>query len=197
MFGKIYNLQKQTTRNDLYKTNSSNYVDDKDTAFNGIIVRLKDKNGKTVKETTTSERGLYSEINGGEYIFNDVLITELPNYYVEFEYDGLIWQSVAVNKNQNSGSKATDTEERKILDNNFSTVDATGENRVNVNNKYSITYNETKEHATSIKDSSACTLHANTKDAKYTLFDKFSSGKTTEIKYINLGLYENHKQIYH
>lgn len=181
---------KQTTRNDLYKTNSSNYVDDKDTAFNGIIVRLKDKNGKTVKETTTSERGLYSEINGGEYIFNDVLITELPNYYVEFEYDGLIWQSVAVNKNQNSGSKATDTEERKILDNNFSTVDATGENRVNVNNKYSITYNETKEHATSIKDSSACTLHANTKDAKYTLFDKFSSGKTTEIKYINLGLYE-------
>lgn len=181
---------KQTTRNDLYKTDSSNYVDDRDTAFNGIIVRLKDKNGKTVKETTTSERGLYSEINGGEYIFNDVLITELTNYYVEFEYDGLIWQSVAVNKNQNSGSKATDTEERKILDSNFASVDATGENRVNVNNKYSITYNETKDHATSIKDSSACTLHANTKDAKYTLFDKFSSGKTTEIKYINLGLYE-------
>lgn len=187
---------KKTTRNDLYKTSTSDYSDDQDTAFNGITVRLKDKDGNIVKkedgtkqEVTTSERELYSEIKGGEYIFNDVLIDQLANYYVEFEYDGLIYQSVAVHKKENRGSKATDKVEREVLDNNFASVNATGENRVNVNDKYSITYNNTTNHATSIKDSSACTLHANTKDAEYDISKQFSAG-TTEIKYINLGLYE-------
>lgn len=180
---------KKTTRNDLYRTDSSDYSDDQDTAFNGIVVRLKDQSGNIIKETTTSERGLYSEINGGEYIFNDVLIAELSNYYVEFEYDGLIYQSVTVHLNTNSGSKATDKVERDILDKNFASVNSTGENRVNVNDKYSITYNNTTDHATSIKDSSACTLHANTKDAGYDINKQFSAG-TVEIKYINLGLYE-------
>lgn len=179
---------KKTTRNDLYKTNSSDYVDDQDMAFNGIIVRLKDQSGNIIKETTTSERGLYSEINGGEYIFNDVLIEQLANYYVEFEYDGLIYQSVALHLNANSGSKATDRVERDILDKNFASVNSTGENRVNVNDKYSITYNNTTDHAASIKDSSACTLHANTKDAGYSISNQFSAG-AKEIKYINLGLY--------
>ena len=131
---------KKTTRNDLYRTDSSEYVDDQDTAFNGITVRLKDKSGNIIKETTTSERGLYSEINGGEYTFSDVLIDQLSNYYVEFEYDGLIYQSVALNLNVNSGSKATDRVERDVLDRNFASVNSTGENRVNVNDKYSITY---------------------------------------------------------
>lgn len=186
---KDIHSSKSTIRNDLYKTDRSDYKDDKDTAFNGITVRLKDSEGNTIQETTTKERNLYSEINGGEYIFTKVKIKELENYYVEFEYDGLIWQSVAVNKKENRGSKTTDINERKILDNNFATVDATGENKVNVNNKYSITYNKTNEHTTSIKDSSACTLHANTKDAGFNLKDEYTS-ETTEIKYINLGLYE-------
>lgn len=187
---------KRTVRNDLYKTNSSDYADNKDEAFNGITVRLKDKNGNIVKnskgnnqEVTTKERGLYKEIDGGEYVFNDVLIDELENYYVEFEYDGLIYQSVAVHKKENSGSKATDKVERKVLDKNFTSVNATGENKVNVNDKYSITYNDTVKNTTSIKDSSDCILHANTKDAGYEINKYFTAG-TEEIRYVNLGLYE-------
>lgn len=185
---------KATVRNDLYKTSSSTYTDDKDTAFNGIIVRLKDNSGKVVEQTTTSEKGLYSEIQGGEYQFTKAEIDQLANYYIEFEYDGLIYQSVVVNLNNNNGSKATDRIERAILDANFASVNATGENRVDVkdsssNAKYSVTYNETSEHATSIKDSSACILHANTKDAGYNIASQYAPG-VSEIRYINLGMYE-------
>ena len=177
---------KQTIRNDLYRKDS---LDDKDTAFNGIVVRLKNMDGNVIKETTTGEKGLYSEIEGGEYIFRDVLVEQLSNYYVEFEYDGLIYQSVIQHIDVDRGSKATDKVEREILDRNFKNVNATGENKVNVNNQYEIIYNETVNNATSIKDSSACTLHANTKDAGYDISTHFSAG-TVEIKNINLGIYE-------
>lgn len=191
---------KTTVRNDLYKTNYhsevKNYVDNEDTAFNGITVRLKDKRDdkKVLGETTTKERGLYDEIDGGEYIFKNVLIKDLSNYYVEFEYDGLIWQSVGLNLKKDTGSKSTDKEERAILDKNFASINSTGENIVNVkdknsNNKYSIKYNKTKDYTTSIKDSSDCTLHANTKDAEYDI-SKLVTTDTTEIRNINLGLYE-------
>ncbi len=191
---------KATLRNDLYKTDYNvdvpDYVDNQDTAFNGITVRLKDKrdDSKILGETKTKERGIYDEIDGGEYIFKDVLIKDLSNYYVEFEYDGLIWQSVGLNLKKDSGSKSTDKEEREVLDNNFASVNSTGENKVNVKgtdnkDKYSIEYNKTKNFTTSIKDSSDCTIHANTKDAKYDIGKEYVEG-SSEIKYINLGLYE-------
>ena len=180
---------KQTVRNDLYKDGD---YDENDESFNGITVRLKDKDGNTLKETKSSENGLYNEITGGEYIFEDVEIEKLADYYIEFEYDGLIYQSVAININKNNGSKSTDKVERDVLDKNFTSVEATGENRVNVNNKYSIGYTNTKDHVARINDSSSCTLHANTKDANYTITytdNDYKNGKT-EIRYINLGLYE-------
>lgn len=192
---------KSTVRNDLYKTSTSEYTDDKDEAFDGITVRLKSSNGQIVtkkdgtkQECVSSERGLYSEIKGGEYIFEEIEIEELSLYYVEFEYDGLIYQSVALPKasdlGKNNVSKATDVREREILDKNFTRVDATGENRVNVNNgTYSITYNDTVDHATSIKDSSDCILHARTDDAKLDISNYFEP-TMEEIRYINLGLYE-------
>lgn len=177
---------KQTVRNDLYKDGD---YDENDEAFNGITVRLKDKDGNTLKETKSSENGLYNEITGGEYIFEDVEIEKLGEYYIEFEYDGLIYQSVAININKNNGSKSTDKVERDILDRNFTSVDATGENRVNVNNKYSIGYTNTQDHVAKINDSSSCTVHAKTNDAGYNIANYFTPG-TTEIRYINLGLYE-------
>ena len=177
---------KQTVRNDLYK--DSDY-DENDEAFNGITVRLKDKDGNTLKETKSSENGLYNEITGGEYIFEDVEIEKLGEYYIEFEYDGLIYQSVAININKNNGSKSTDKVERDILDRNFTSVEATGENRVNVNNKYSIGYTNTQDQVARINDSSSCTVHAKTNDAGYNIANYFTPGMT-EIRYINLGLYE-------
>lgn len=178
---------KMSVRNDLYKDDSN---DNGDKAFNGITVRLRDKDGNEVKSTVTKERNLYSEIEGGEYIFKDVLISELENYYVEFEYDGLIYQSVSVgNLNKNNTSKATDTVERDILDKNFASVDSTGENKVDVNGKYIITYNDTNDYKASVKDSSACIIHANTKDANYNIKNHWETTQE-EIRYINLGIYE-------
>ena len=177
---------KQTVRNDLYKDDE---YDVNDESFNGITVRLKDKDGNTLKETKSSENGLYNEITGGEYIFEDVEIEKLAHYYIEFEYDGLIYQSVAININKNNGSKSTDKVERDVLDKNFTSVEATGENRVNVNNKYSIGYTNTQDHVAKINDSSSCIIHAKTNDAGYNIANYFKPG-TKEIRYINLGLYE-------
>ena len=177
---------KQTVRNDLYKDDE---YDVNDESFNGITVRLKDKDGNTLKETKSSENGLYNEITGGEYIFEDVEIEKLADYYIEFEYDGLIYQSVAININKSNGSKSTDKVERDVLDKNFTSVEATGENRVNVNNKYSIGYTNTQDHVAKINDSSSCTIHAKTNDAGYNIANYFKPG-TKEIRYINLGLYE-------
>ena len=177
---------KQTVRNDLYKDGD---YDENDESFNGITVRLKDKDGNTLKETKSSENGLYNEITGGEYIFEDVEIEKLADYYIEFKYDGLIYQSVAININKNNGSKSTDKVERDVLDKNFTSVEATGENRVNVNNKYSIGYTNTQDHVAKINDSSSCIIHAKTNDAGYNIANYFKPG-TKEIRYINLGLYE-------
>lgn len=178
---------KLNIRNDLYKDDQ---YDDKDTAFNGIKVKLVDKQGNIIEDTISTELGLYDEIDGGEYIFNDVLVEELSNYHIEFEYDGLIYQSVGINLDKNNGSKATDREPRKILDQNFKDIQYNGKDGVSVNNgTYNITYNRTEDHKSSILDSSACTLNANTADAEFDILSKFVPGNT-EIKYINLGLYK-------
>lgn len=203
------NSGKSKMRNDYYNTNKVygediEYVDEDDTAFDGIPVKLKRiSDNQVVKEgysdrkefsdkdqiTISEERGLYAEIEGGEYVFEYVRIDELSNYYVEFEYDGLIYQSVIEHLDHNNGSKAADRVEREILDKNFTSIDATGRNIVNVNNgKYMITYNDTVDHATSIKDSSSCILHAKTNDAECYINNYFVPGQS-EIRYINLGLY--------
>ena len=90
MYGQIQKQYKQEDDND-------------GEGFNGITVYLRDKNGNEIKRTTTSELGLYSEINGGEYQFVDVDLDAIQKgeYYVEFEYCGLRYQSVAAKLTQN------------------------------------------------------------------------------------------------
>lgn len=88
---------KTAERNDKYHGDTD--LDAEDLLFNGIEVRLKNRTtGEMVKEPVkTAKRDLYTDIgnNGnGEYQFEDVLIEELENYYVEFEYDGLTYTNV-------------------------------------------------------------------------------------------------------
>ena len=100
MYGKIYGNGKDTLRNNLYKNDSS---DARDKGVNGIKVTLKEYEskdsenkivGEDVATTTTSELGKYNEIDGGEYIFTNVEITKLSNYYIEYEYNGMKYKSV-------------------------------------------------------------------------------------------------------
>ena len=96
---------KTTLRDDQYKQEDDNDGE----GFNGITVYLRDKNGNEIKRTTTSELGLYSEITGGESQFVDVDLDAIQKgeYYVEFEYCGLRYQSVAAKLTQNNGSKVS------------------------------------------------------------------------------------------
>ena len=96
---------KNSIRNDLYATDEhpeiSDYDDDNDILLDGITVRLKDRTtGETVMEATTAD--------GGAYLFEDVLIEKLQDYYIEFEYDGLTYTNVIPHIDRDNGSKSAE-----------------------------------------------------------------------------------------
>ncbi len=183
---------KTTTRDDEYKQSEDNNGN----GFNGITVYLRDKNGNEIKKTSTAELGLYSEINGGEYQFVDVDLDKLQNgeYYVEFEYCGIKYQSVAAKLTQSNGSKAIDTATRNVLDSKFSSVDGNGTQTLNINN-VTVNYNNTTDHVSSIKDCSGCNVYARTNEAGYNLYSGFTP-TAEEIRNVNLGLYEKQQADY-
>lgn len=177
---------KTTLRDDQYKQEDDNDGE----GFNGITVYLRDKNGNEIKRTTTSELGLYSEINGGEYQFVDVDLDAIQKgeYYVEFEYCGLRYQSVAAKLTQNNGSKAIDTATRNVLDSKFTSVDGNGTQSLNING-VTVNYNNTANYTSSIKDCSGCNVYARTNEAGFNIYNSFTPG-TEEIRYVNLGLFK-------
>ena len=182
------NVGKTTTRDDVYNQNDDNDGN----GFNGITVYLRDKSGNEIKKTTTSELGIYSEINGGEYRFVDVDLDKLQKgeYYVEFEYCGIKYQAVAEKLTQSNGSKSKETSSRDELDRKFTSVDGNGTNSLNING-VTVNYNGTdaQSHLNSIKDCSGCDVYANTKESGYDLYSGFTP-TAEEIRYVNLGLYE-------
>ena len=177
---------KTTLRDDQYKQEDDNDGE----GFNGITVYLRDKNGNEIKRTTTSELGLYSEINGGEYQFVDVDLDAIQKgeYYVEFEYCGLRYQSVAAKLTQNNGSKAIDTATRNVLDSKFTSVDGNGTQSLNING-VTVNYNNTANYSSSIKDCSGCNVYARTNEAGFNIYNSFTPG-AEEIRYVNLGLFK-------
>lgn len=58
------------------------------------------------------------------------------SYYIEFEYCGITYQSVAANLNENRGSKAIDTETRNALDSKFTSVEDNGTQNLSINGVY-------------------------------------------------------------
>lgn len=191
---------KASKRNDLYKTSSDSLQDTNDILFNGITVRLKDRvTGKTVMETVTSKLDRYKDsVNdgNGEYLFMDVLIEKLKDYYIEFEYDGLTYTNVIAHTEQDRGSKSAESEEeRDNFNKNFSSVEGrernTGFTRdANGNEKHVLSYNinETGHEATLINNGQY-TITANTDVPDYKIRSHFTYGQE-EVRYINLGLYE-------
>ena len=100
----IADKNKNTIRNDLYEST--------DKLANGVTVRLRHINGTILDTKVTDKNGVYK--------FIKVRISELSNYYIEFEYNGLRYECVAKNLNVANGSKAVEI----------------GQNRVNFNNSY-------------------------------------------------------------
>ena len=191
------NSSKQSYRNDLYKTNEhpeiDGYEDDKDILKDGIKVRLKNKTTKElINETTTA--------NGGKYLFIDVLIEELDNYYIEFEYDGLTYTNVVPHIDKDTGSKAAENATvRDDFNKNFSVIEGKSENTSITrdsygNEKHTLTYNldEKGYTATLINVEAEPIITSNTAEASYNIKDDFTYGQE-EIENINLGLYERER----
>ena len=188
--------EKQSVRNNLYKSNGD---DSADILLNGITVRLKDiSTGDTIKTATTA--------NGGTYLFKDVLISKLSDYYIEFEYDGLTYTNVTAKKSQENGSKATESStKRTAFNKDFSWVEG-GKNISgtkgsnlgftrfeNGNYVHNLSYSIANHKATLI-NKGQYKITANTNASGYTKASKymkehFEYGQE-EITNINLGLYE-------
>lgn len=176
---------KQALRNDLFKDND---YDDKDELISGITVRLKDKSGNLVKEPQDTDEN-------GAYLFKDVLIEELENYYIEFEYDGITYTNVVPHIDKDNGSKAAENPKtREEFNNGFSTILGNGDNTGytldgNGNKKHDLSYEKnTEKHTSTFINNGQFPITANTNETQYIIREHFEYGQE-EVKYINLGLY--------
>lgn len=188
---------KLSLRNDLYATDEhpeiSDYDDNNDILLDGITVRLKDRTtGKTVMEAKTAD--------GGAYLFQDVLIENLQNYYIEFEYDGLTYTNVIPHlENEENGSKSAENSTvRDEFNKDFSTIEGATENTgitldENGNKVYDLNYNIDKnEHKATLINNGQYLITGNTDETGYSIWDHFEYGME-EIKWINQGLYERNQ----
>ena len=195
---------KVSTKNNLFHDGTSD-VNDK--LLNGITVRLKDSSGKVIQETKTQKLDIYTT-NGndgnGEYRFENVEKDKLGDYYIEFEYDGLVYTNVSPNINLNNGSKSIEsTTERESFNKGFSTVRGEKNQSSSIgvgyttdspdsdkgNKVYDLTYKLSNHTATLENDGKTFIIVANTTDAGYNLDSQHIAGQE-EIQYINLGIYK-------
>ena len=188
---------KNSLRNDYYDTDYhpeiNDYVDDSDILLDGVTVRLKDRTtGETVMEAVTA--------NGGKYQFVDVLIENLENYYIEFEYDGLTYKNVIPHlENEENGSKSAENSTvRDEFNKDFSTIEGATQNTgitldENGNKVYDLNYNlDQNNHTATLINNGQYLITGNTDETGYSIRDNFTYGME-EIKWINQGLYEREK----
>ncbi len=181
---------KDGIHNNLYKDNS---LDDRDVLKEGIPVRLKSvSTGETIQETVTDQ--------DGAYLFEDVEIVKLEDYYIEFEYDGLVYTNVIPYIEPDNGSKAAENAQgRAEFNESFANIqgkDAEANTGVSTNSKGEETHQlkyirgEGEDlYSSHLDESLYFPITANTNEAGYYINNHFSWG-TEEIKYINLGIYK-------
>lgn len=177
---------KTSTKNDLFK---DNLLDGNDEVMDGIIVRLKDVDGTTIQETKTAKGDVYN-LGGGEYEFDKVLISKLGDYYIEFEYGGLVYTNVTKHLDKNNGSKAVENAiTRNTFNDGFQEVqNVSGNKGKTKSNSLEYTY---KDYKSNLNNKESYIITSDTKDAEYNLLDTYKQASDkSHLKYINLGLYE-------
>lgn len=97
---------KDWIKNYLYKTPTDGTNDANDKLVNHVTVRLKNAQGNVVQEVRTGETIKYTRLeNGrnvqkteqlaeGKYKFYNIEIDKITQYYVEFNYNGMSYQSI-------------------------------------------------------------------------------------------------------
>ena len=106
-------LGKQSTKNYLYRDTTA---DSEDKKLEHVTVNLV-QNGQIIRTTTTDKNG--------SYLFNNVVIDDIDEMYVEFEYNGMSYESFPANQiklNEENGSKALEGNERNEFNNTFAQV---------------------------------------------------------------------------
>lgn len=213
--------QKTSIKNNLWKNDAN---DSYDKRLNNITVTLRKADGTVLDSkktnTITNTRG---ETEEGAYIFGDyqrdnsakrIKIEDLKGAYIDFEYNGMCYQSVKVQTLIDNGNKATDATVRPNFNNQYATI-VNGEARnENGNKTYNIDYSYSNHRSTvnyggiylyGYKGqkypisgiNSQYLLKANTKDAandkllgqRISIDDIYNQG-LEEVPNINLGLAE-------
>ena len=121
---------KEQETNELYNDGQfgGNEKDVNDKLLEGIKVELKDMNGNIIDSKITGKKGNYQ--------FVDVLINQLPNYYIEFQYNGMCYQNVEAITNKPNGNKATEGKNRTDFNNAYKVISQ------GKSNQYNLTYKE-------------------------------------------------------
>ena len=196
--------EKMSVRNDLYNLDEN---DDADILMEGVKVSLKDRTtgdlvDDTIEGLDPDQRVVaetYTDENG-EYQFDYVPVDNLENYYVEFEYDGLIYENVIPHlENEEKGSKAAEPG-RDDFNNRFNSMDkgssdmqTIADQNGNTSERPIVNYDiaETGEGGRLLEMTSTenTEIIATTDEAGYTIeYDETEA--TAEVTNINLGLYK-------
>ena len=197
-------LGKQSTKNYLYRETSA---DSEDKRVANVTVNLV-QNGQTIRTTTTDK--------DGSYLFDKVVIDDVDELYVEFEYNGMSYQSFPqeqIKLNEENGSKALEGAERKIFNNNFAEIGPNQAYNTDGKETYKLEYTRNNYESTlKFGDNpvygydgqrypinnvyAQYMMSSNTYNAYNGYLDKIytpeeiRSQKITEIKNVNLGLVE-------
>ncbi len=129
--------------NGLYKDNNN---DNRDRLLKDIKVQLKDKNG--VAQLKDKEGNTYSAEaltdSNGHYEFKRLEIDKLPEYYIEFTYNGMSYQSVkpTLDMKIENGSRAIEGENRTKFNSRYETITYGRSNAHNL--QYDTADNESK-----------------------------------------------------
>lgn len=136
---------KHTSENNYLLNTSEEAGDINDKLLAHVTVRLKDKNGNTVPFKDSANGRELQEIETDEhgyYIMWDVLIDKLNEYYIEFYYNGMKYESVPASINKvKVGNKAIEGQNRIDYNNNYTTIEPNKSLDQNGKDKYELKYN--------------------------------------------------------
>ena len=108
---------------------------------NENIVAFKDDKGNTYEEIETDEKG--------HYVMWDVLIDKLEEYYIEFTYNGMKYESVAASINKEKvGNKAIEKQNRIDYNNQYTTIVKDGRKDEKGKATYDLKYDTTNYTST-------------------------------------------------
>ena len=214
-------IANQVGRNNLWQNDSS---DGRDKRLNNVKVSLKDNDGNILESKLTSRiTNSEGKQEDGAYILGDyqkdpkaarIRIENLDKLRIEFEYNGMCYQSVSVNSLVRNGNKATDENSRNRFNSEYAIIaNNESQNRnkqkthqlnytmnnhistINYGGKYLYGYEGQKYPISGIDGQYLIT--SNTTDASPNKLlgqnitkDEIYKSELTEIKDINLGLYE-------